>query len=191
VNERSNLLLKLPKCSHVSRQRRARILLVIAQFIYYLWCLVSCKSSRAPRCTVPERIAFLLKLPKCSYVSRQPADFLQGFCCCRVLGWGGGLGARVCSVAICCMVGLRLGGHCVLTSCPASPTLSFCGDIMQQLCIASFLLVLPAAAAQQYVAFDAASASSTYSVGNLAGSPAFAAQQTLSGGSGYWQSFLT
>jgi len=90
VNERSNLLLKLPKCSHVSRQRRARILLVIAQFIYYLWCLVSCKSSRAPRCTVPERIAFLLKLPKCSYVSRQPADFLQGFCCCRVLDWGAG-----------------------------------------------------------------------------------------------------
>lgn len=57
---------------------------------------------------------------------------------------------------------------------------------MQKLCIVSFLLVLPAAAAQQYVAFDAASASSTYSVGNLAGSPAFAAQQTLSGGSGYW-----
>ena len=61
---------------------------------------------------------------------------------------------------------------------------------MQQLCIVSFLLVLPAAAAQQHVAFDAASASSTYSVGNLAGSPAFAAQQTLSGGSGYWQSFF-
>lgn len=39
---------------------------------------------------------------------------------------------------------------------------------------------------QQYVAFDSASASSTYSAGNLAGSPAFAAQQALSGGSGYW-----
>jgi hypothetical protein len=43
-----------------------------------------------------------------------------------------------------------------------------------------------AAIAQQHVAFDAASASSTYSAGNLAGSPAFAAQQALSGGSGYW-----
>ena len=39
---------------------------------------------------------------------------------------------------------------------------------------------------EQYVAFDAASASSTYSTGNLAGSPAFTAQQALSGGSGYW-----
>jgi hypothetical protein len=47
-------------------------------------------------------------------------------------------------------------------------------------------LVLAAAGLQQYVAFDAASASSTYSAGNLAGSPAFAAQQALSGGSGYW-----
>jgi hypothetical protein len=46
--------------------------------------------------------------------------------------------------------------------------------------------VVGAAGAQQYVAFDAASASSTYSAGNLAGSPAFAAQQSLSGGSGYW-----
>ena len=42
---------------------------------------------------------------------------------CFILG--GGLGAHVCSFAICCMVGLRLGGHYVLTSCPASPTLSF------------------------------------------------------------------
>jgi hypothetical protein len=89
-----------------------------------------------------------------------------------------------CRVLLCCMVGLRLGGRCVLISCLAPPTLR---NIMQQLCIVSFLLVLPAIAAQQYVAFDAASASSTYSVGNLAGSPAFAAQQALSGGSGYWQ----
>lgn len=58
---------------------------------------------------------------------------------------------------------------------------------MQQLRIVSFLLVLLPIAAQQYVAFDAASASSTYSVGNLAGSPAFGAEQALSGGSGYWQ----
>jgi hypothetical protein len=86
------------------------------------------------------------------------------------------------------MVGSRLGGPCELKSCPASPTLL--RNIMQHLCIVSFLLVLPAAAAQQYVAFDAASASSTYSVGNLAGSPAFAAQQALSGGSGYWQNFF-
>jgi len=47
-------------------------------------------------------------------------------------------------------------------------------------------IALVAAGSQQYVAFDAASASSTYSAGNLAGSPAFAAQQALSGGSGYW-----
>ena len=47
-------------------------------------------------------------------------------------------------------------------------------------------IVLGAAGLQQYAAFDAASASSTYSAGNLAGSPAFAAQQALSGGSGYW-----
>lgn len=58
---------------------------------------------------------------------------------------------------------------------------------MQRLRIVSFLLVLLSTAAQQYVAFDAASASSTYSVGNLAGSPAFGAEQALSGGSGYWQ----
>ena len=39
---------------------------------------------------------------------------------------------------------------------------------------------------EQYVAFDTASASSTYSAGNLVGSPAFTAQQALGGGSGYW-----
>lgn len=54
--------------------------------------------------------------------------------------------------------------------------------------IFNFLICL-AAGNQQYVAFDAASASSTYSAGNLEGSPAFAAQQALSGGSGYWQRF--
>ena len=59
--------------------------------------------------------------------------------------------------------------------------------MMQQLRVVSFLLVLLPIAAQQYVAFDAASASSTYSAGNLAGSPAFGAEQALSGGSGYWQ----
>jgi len=47
-------------------------------------------------------------------------------------------------------------------------------------------LVSTAAVTQHYAAFDAASASSTYSAGNLGGSPAFAAQQALSGGSGYW-----
>lgn len=50
-------------------------------------------------------------------------------------------------------------------------------------------LLVVAASSQQYVAFDGASASSTYSAGNLAGSPAFAAQQALSGGSGYWCKF--
>ena len=54
--------------------------------------------------------------------------------------------------------------------------------------ICNFLICL-AAGNQQYVAFDAASASSIYSAGNLEGSPAFAAQQALSGGSGYWQRF--
>lgn len=57
---------------------------------------------------------------------------------------------------------------------------------MQQLFLVLSLLVLAAAGSQQYVAFDAASASSTHSAGNLAGSPAFAAQQALSAGSGYW-----
>jgi len=47
-------------------------------------------------------------------------------------------------------------------------------------------LALATEGSQQYVAFDAASASSTHSAGNLAGSPAFAAQQALSAGSGYW-----
>jgi hypothetical protein len=42
-----------------------------------------------------------------------------------------------------------------------------------------------AAGPQLHVAFDAAGASSTYSAGNLAGSPAFAAQQALSSGPGY------
>ena len=43
-----------------------------------------------------------------------------------------------------------------------------------------------AAGAQRYVAFDGASASSMDSAGNLVGSPAYAAQQALSSGSGYW-----
>lgn len=55
----------------------------------------------------------------------------------------------------------------------------------QVACMCSLLLSL-AAATTQYIAFDTASASSTYSAGNLAGSPAFAAQQALTGGSGYW-----
>jgi hypothetical protein len=54
------------------------------------------------------------------------------------------------------------------------------------LALLSSVLVPAAAKTQQHVSFDAASASSTYSAGNLAGSPAFAAQQSLSGGSGYW-----
>ena len=48
------------------------------------------------------------------------------------------------------------------------------------------MLALATAGAQQYVAFDGASASSMYSAGNLVGSPAYAAQQALSSGSGYW-----
>ena len=47
-------------------------------------------------------------------------------------------------------------------------------------------LALVAAGPQLHVAFDAAGASSTYSAGNLGVSPAFAAQQALSSGSGYW-----
>ena len=57
---------------------------------------------------------------------------------------------------------------------------------MRQLFLLFSAPVLAAAGLQQYVAFDAASASSTHSAGNLAGSPAFAAQQALSAGSGYW-----
>lgn len=57
---------------------------------------------------------------------------------------------------------------------------------MQKLLALFSGLALAVAGPQQYVGFDAASASSTYSAGNLAGSPAFAAQQALSGGSGYW-----
>ena len=49
-----------------------------------------------------------------------------------------------------------------------------------------FLALACCEALEQHVAFDAASASSTYSAGNLEGSPAFNAQQALSGGSGYW-----
>jgi len=57
--------------------------------------------------------------------------------------------------------------------------------VHQQLALFS-VLALAAAGAQQYVAFDGASASSMYSAGNLVGSPAYAAQQGLSSGSGYW-----
>ena len=38
----------------------------------------------------------------------------------------------------------------------------------------------------QLASFDSASASSTYSSDNLAGSPGFAAQQATGAGSGYW-----
>ena len=62
------------------------------------------------------------------------------------------------------------------------------GSVMHHLFVLFSVLVLAAAGAEQHVAFDAARSSSTYSAGNLAGSPAFAAQQALSGGSGYWQS---
>ena len=48
-----------------------------------------------------------------------------------------------------------------------------------------FGLCIVAAGLQLHVAFDAAGASSTYSAGNLGGSPAFAAQHALSSGSGY------
>ena len=59
--------------------------------------------------------------------------------------------------------------------------------MMRRLFALSSVLVLCTSGAQQYAAFDACSASSTYSAGNLAGSPAFAAQQALSSGTGYWQ----
>lgn len=63
----------------------------------------------------------------------------------------------------------------------------YVGSMMRRLFALSSVLVLCATGAQQYAAFDACSASSTYSAGNLAGSPAFAAQQALSSGTGYWQ----
>ena len=68
----------------------------------------------------------------------------------------------------------------------SSALLSRRQNMMQQLFLLFSGLVLATAGSQQYVAFDAASASSTHSAGNLAGSPAFAAQQALSAGSGYW-----
>lgn len=57
---------------------------------------------------------------------------------------------------------------------------------MMRLIFFCSLSFLACSGLEQYVAFDAASASSTYSAGNLVGSPAFTAQQVLSGGSGYW-----
>jgi hypothetical protein len=48
------------------------------------------------------------------------------------------------------------------------------------------LACLVSAGVQQHVAFDEAHASSTHSVGSLAGSPTFGAEHALSSGSGYW-----
>ena len=81
----------------------------------------------------------------------------------------------------------------VVAQCPAQPRKephsSFpvrSADSMTKSVLLIVLLLPATLRAQQYVAFDAASATSTYSAGNLAGSSAFAAQQALSGGSGYW-----
>jgi hypothetical protein len=68
----------------------------------------------------------------------------------------------------------------------SSTTKGHSSERMQQVFGLFSSVMLVAAGSQQYVAFDAASASSTHSVGNLAGSPTFAAQQALSAGSGYW-----
>ena len=54
----------------------------------------------------------------------------------------------------------------------------------------SFLFVTFVGLAED-VAFDAANASSSYSAGDLGGSPAFAVQQAWSGGSRYWTDSLT
>ena len=70
--------------------------------------------------------------------------------------------------------------------CPLAVAL-YVDSMMRRLFALSSVLVLCTSGAQQYAAFDACSASSTYSAGNLAGSPAFAAQQALSSGTGYWQ----
>ena len=60
-----------------------------------------------------------------------------------------------------------------------------CVDMYFAFCIVLCLCV-HASVALQYASFDAASASSTYSADSLNGSPAFAAAQALSVGSGYW-----
>lgn len=57
---------------------------------------------------------------------------------------------------------------------------------MMRFALFSFLVCVVCSGLEQHLAFDEASASSTYSMGNLDGSPAFNAQQALSGGSGYW-----
>ena len=58
--------------------------------------------------------------------------------------------------------------------------------LMMRFALFSLLVCAARSELEQNLAFDAASASSTYSAGNLDGSPAFNAQQALSGGSGYW-----
>ena len=90
-----------------------------------------------PSYNVNERINLLLKLPKCSHVSRQPArktspDIRLG---------GGAYGGSVRIVLVCCRVALRLRGRCVLRSCwgcLSSPALSLGRDMMWQLCILPF-----------------------------------------------------
>jgi len=57
---------------------------------------------------------------------------------------------------------------------------------MMRFAVLAFLVCAVCDGLEQNLAFDAASASSTFSAGNLNGSPAFNAQQALSGGSGYW-----
>ena len=57
---------------------------------------------------------------------------------------------------------------------------------MMRCVLLPFLVCAMCNGLEQNLAFDAASASSTFSAGNLNGSPAFNAQQALSGGSGYW-----
>ena len=61
---------------------------------------------------------------------------------------------------------------------------------MMRFAVLAFLVCAVCDGLEQNLAFDAASASSTFSAGNLNGSPAFNAQQALSGGSGYWSGAL-
>jgi len=57
---------------------------------------------------------------------------------------------------------------------------------MMRFALFSSLVCVVCSGLEQNLAFDEASASSTYSAGNLDGSPAFNAQQALNGCSGYW-----
>ena len=92
-----------------------------------------------------------------------------------VSGGGAGMTSACCAEGVCSNICKATPGRVVKSR----------AMVHQPFALLS-VFTLAAAGAQQYVAFDGASASSMYSAGNLVGSPAYAAQQALSSGSGYW-----